>query len=187
MAGKGKKKRSRKNPGRKRKLVWADPCGVEELARRSGLGKRDARMMALAASAAYASDFESMKTGCVLGNKNVVISMSHNTIKSDPFQKEFNVRYRDFNYPARFSPYEHSIHAEIAALKGVAYPVAAETDWKKVRAYVFRLAPGLPLGQGLAKPCPACMHALMERGIRYAVYSTETGFAVMDLSVALRF
>jgi deoxycytidylate deaminase len=180
-SGKNKKNHIGKN------LVNATPKKVELLARESGLSKRDARMMAQACAAAYGSDFESVKIGCVLANKNVILSMDCNEAKSDPMQKELNIRYRGFRYPARFSIYEHSLHAETSAIKDVPYPIAQDTDWKRVKAYVFRLAPGLPLGQGLAKPCPACMHALMERGIRYVVYSTETGFATADLLAATQF
>lgn len=137
--------------------------------------KSDMKFFELAKKEAEKSDFARFHVGCVIVYQGQILSMACNTNKSDPMQKKYN-RYRHFNnYSA--GCVNHAGHAEMLALKKIPYPVAIQLDWKKVKVYVVRIAPGLPLGFGLARPCAACMTAMREKGIRNFYYSTDMGYA----------
>ena len=146
------------------------------LARSSGMTKRDADAFYAAYEQALDSDANSYRMGCVIVCGNQIIGRGFNSSKTDPTQKLYNLRYRDF-VPGDYSNNEHSLHAEMAALKSIPYTVAQKTNWKKVKAYVYRIAPGLTLGQGVSAPCCACARALADMGIRKVYFSTDYGFA----------
>ena len=137
--------------------------------------KSDIKFFDLARIEAEDSDFEHFHVGCVLIYQGRVLSSAHNTKKSDPMQKKYN-RCRHFNHTTK-GYINHSGHAEMMALKKVSYPVAQQVDWKKVKCYTYRICPGLPLLQGMSRPCVACLTAMRERGIRDFYYTTDMGFA----------
>lgn len=137
--------------------------------------KSDLKFFDLARDVAKESDFPRFHIGCVLVYQGRVLSMAHNTEKSDPIQKKYN-RYRHFNHTTK-GCVNHSGHAEMMALKKVPYPIAQQVDWKKVKCYTYRISPGLYYGFGMSRPCIACMTAMRERGIRDFYYTTDMGFA----------
>lgn len=155
---------------------------ITRLAKASGMTRRDAEAFYAAYEQALESDFDDYRLGCAIVVGNQVVARGFNSKKTDPVQKMYNLRHRDFA-PADYSNHEHSLHAEMAALKSIPYPVAQQLNWKKAKAYVFRIAPGLPYGQGTAAPCCACAHALAEKGIRQVYFSTDYGFASSALDV----
>lgn len=150
------------------------------MARMCGMSRHDADAFYAAYSQAQTSTFDICRVGCVIMIGNTVVGRGCNTEKSDPYQKAYNVRYRTFE-KGNYSDKEHSLHAEMAALKSITYPVARQLNWKRAKAYVFRIAPGLPLGQGLSAPCDACARALADVGVRKVLFSTEVGFASANL------
>lgn len=146
------------------------------------LKKSDIRYFDFAAKEAARSSFPRFHVGCVVVYKGHVIGSAHNTEKPDPVQKRYN-RYRKFNNTDSVKPVNHAAHAEIKALKNIPYPIAQKVDWKKVKVYVVRLAPGLPRGIGLSRPCAGCLNYIKDLGIREVYYSTELGYAgerIMD-------
>lgn len=155
---------------------------ITRLAKASGLARRDAEAFYAAYEQALESDFENYRLGCVITIGNQIVARGFNSTKTDPAQKMYNLKHRNF-VPADYSNREHSLHAEMAALKSISYPVAQQLNWKKAKAYVYRIAPGLPYGQGIAAPCCACAHALAERGVRQVLFSTDYGFASSKLDV----
>ena len=135
---------------------------------------------------AFKSDFHTAKTGCVIVYKNHVIGRGHNKLKTDPYQKKYNQKYREWTNDIEFSKTcGHTIHAEIDALKHISYQCLQQhIVWKKVSVYIYRVAPGLECYSGLALPCPACAHALADVGIQGAYYTTghvDKPFGYCDL------
>lgn len=137
--------------------------------------KRDYRFFEFARRQAEKSDFEGVCLGAVVAYKGHIIGQGFNSVKSDPKQKRAN-RYRKFyNYGPR--PINHSIHAEISAIKSIPYPLQQSIDWSKVSIYVYRICKGKSLGIGLARPCAACLSVIKKKGIQKIFYTTDTGFA----------
>ena len=131
-------------------------------------------MFERAKSVAQESDFKGTNMGCVITYKGHVISQAANTKKTSPIQKHYN-KYRHFRNNG--GKVVHSLHCETRALSLIPYTVAQKIDWSRVNVYIFRIAPGLPLGHGNARPCEGCMQALRDKGIQNVYYSTNDGFA----------
>lgn len=136
--------------------------------------KSDMRFFQTAKDIAEQSTFPRFHVGCVLVYQGYILSSAHNTQKTDPIQKKYN-RYRHFNHSSG-GCINHTGHAELLALKKVPYPIAQQVDWSKVKCYTIRIAPGLPYGLGLSRPCPACLTALREKGVRDFYYSSDCGY-----------
>lgn len=140
-----------------------------------GLSNFDMRMFEKAYEIAGESDFETFHLGAVITYKRHIVSMACNTRKTSPHQKYYNRRYREFRRGT--TPAVHTLHAEMRALNLIPYPLGKDMDWSKVNVYIYRIAPGLPNHRGLARPCPACMAALRDCGVRNIYYTTDNGFA----------
>lgn len=140
-----------------------------------GLSNFDIKMFEKAHEIAEESDFETFHLGAVITYKRHVVSMACNTKKTSPHQKYYNRRYRHFRKGT--APASHTLHAEMRALNLISYPLGKDMDWSKVNVYIYRVAPGLPNQRGLARPCPACMAALRDCGVRNIYYTTDSGFA----------
>ena len=135
----------------------------------------DIKMFDKAKEVAETSNFEHFHLGCVITYKRHILAAASNSNKTHPRQKYYNHKYRQFRQGSK--PACHSIHAEMAAINSIPYPIGVQIDWKDVNVYVFRIAPGLSNKQGMARPCPACLAAMTELGIRNFYYSTDGGFA----------
>ena len=154
---------------------------IRRLARCDGFTTRDVTGLLAALDEALLSEVPFAKVGCSVMCQGAVVSVGRNSLKTDPLQRKWN-KYRTFDYLTPSDPSNmDSIHAEIAALKAIPYPVDRQLKWRHARIYVFRLAPGLPLGQGMSRPCPACWNAIADKGARQVVYSTREGFAKEQL------
>lgn len=139
------------------------------------MNKKDYRFFELARQEALQSSFSRFHLGCVIVYKGHVIGRGSNSDKTDPLQKKYN-KERKFNKNGK-QPIKHSVHAEIAALKSIPYPIQESVDWSKVKVYIFRICPGLDLGFGNARCCEACLAALRDKGVRKIFYTTNNGFA----------
>lgn len=139
------------------------------------LSNFDMKMFERASEIAEESDFETFHLGAVITYKHHIVSMACNTRKTSPHQKYYNRKYRQFRRGTL--PATHTLHAEMRALNLISYPLGKDMDWSKVNVYIYRVAPGLPNQRGLARPCPACMAALRDCGVRNIYYTTDSGFA----------
>ena len=139
------------------------------------MNKRDYRYFEIARQEALKSDFDRFHIGCVVVYKGHIIGRGSNSDKTHPLQKKYN-KERKFN-KCGVHPIKHSVHAEIAALSSVPYPMQENIDWGKVKIYTFRIAPGKKLRQGLSRPCDGCLAAIRDKGIRHIYYSTDDGYA----------
>ena len=144
-------------------------------------GSDDLRFFEQARTEAEKSDFKPFKLGCVITYKGRIIGRGHNSNKSHPLQKEYNRKYRHFNC-ARGEFIKDSIHAEIAAINSIPYTTGKNVDWNKVNVYVYRICPGKKYGYGNARPCPACMHAIADLGIKNVYYTDELGLSYLELN-----
>lgn len=139
------------------------------------LKKKDYRYFDFARQEAEKSDYKNISVGCVLVYKNHIIGSGHNSNKTCPQQKRANKK-RNFN-KATNKPIQHSLHAEIAAIRSVPYTVDKSICWRDVKVYIYRICPGLDLGIGMARSCPGCMSELKKKGVQHFYYTTSDGFA----------
>lgn len=129
--------------------------------------KHDLKMFNAAKKEAKKSEHHQYKIGCVIEYKGHIIGSGHNSHKTHPLQKEFN-RFRNFKYSNNYSP--DSLHAEIAAICSVSYPVGINVKWNKVRVYVCRVRKDGKIA--CSRPCKACMNYMRSLGIR-KIFFTE--------------
>lgn len=125
----------------------------------------------------HCSDFPRQHLGSVMTIGNKVISTGYNQLKTSPTQKKYNV-YRIRERKREFPNHIHndSLHAEIDCLNKSSF---FDVNWKDVILYVGRIdKAGNPR---LAKPCPACMEAIKDRGIKRVYYTTEDGYGCINL------
>ncbi len=128
----------------------------------------------IAKQVAENSDFKKTHVGCVIVYKSSVISSGHNTNKTHPMQKRYN-RIRSGKFEDNgFTP---KMHAEIMALSKLA---GARLDTRKLSLYTYRIRKDKAFG--LARPCPSCMQAIKDFGIRKICYTTDDGYAEESIS-----
>ena len=158
---------------------------IEHWCKISEFPKHYSKWFIAARDESFESDFHTAKIGCVIVYKKHIIGKGHNQLKTDPYQKRYNEKYREWTTEPEFSKTcGHTIHAEIDALKSIPYPIAIQVNWNKVEVFIYRVSIGLVGYSGLSLPCPACAHALNDLGISKAYYTTgriEKPFGCCDL------
>ena len=119
-----------------------------------------------ARQAANLSDYHKTHVGCVAVYHGQVIGLGYNTNKTHPIQKYYN-RYRepsDTMLP--------KLHAEINCLNQIKH---IDINFSKVKLYIYRTRNDQPFG--LSRPCPSCMAAIKDLGIKDIYYTTNDGYA----------
>lgn len=115
------------------------------------------------------SDFNKIHIGCVAVYAGKIIGVGCNTYKTHPMQKEYD-KHRSLDVSNNVS-YLHAMHAEINCLTSIKKDVC----WDKVELYIYRKMSRKPFG--MARPCPACMAMIQDKGIKHIYYTTNQGFA----------
>ena len=131
----------------------------------------DTHLFKMARACSLQSDYcGSARIGCVAVYKGSVLAKGFNSDKTHTIQSRYNVmRYKDIGN--RYLP--SKIHGELAVLQKIKY---LDIDFSRVHIYVYReLKDGT---MAMARPCPACMTAIKEMGIKHIHYTTECGYAV---------
>ena len=64
------------------------------------------------------------------------------------------------------------LHAEINCISQLKH---LDINFSKVKLYIYRIRKDRPYG--IARPCPSCMAAIKDLGIRSIYYTTNDGFA----------
>lgn len=123
----------------------------------------------MARQIAEQSDFTRTHVGCLITYKGVPIASGFNSNKTHPMQKDYN-KYRGGENDDNFVP---KLHAEIAALSKL--KDISGLDAKKIRLHVYRIRKDQKYG--MARPCPSCMKAIRDAGIRKIHYTTNNGYA----------
>lgn len=132
------------------------------------LTKSDYRYFAKAHSVADLSDFKQIHFGCIAVYKGSVIGAGFNTNKTHPLQKYYN-RFRETPDNNKFTP---KLHAEINCINQFRH---LDIDFQKIKLYVYRSRNDRHYS--LARPCPSCMAAIRDLGIKNIYYTTDDGFA----------
>jgi tRNA(Arg) A34 adenosine deaminase TadA len=68
------------------------------------------------------------------------------------------------------------LHAEISCLNGIKH---LNINFSKVKLYIYRLRKDQPCG--MARPCPSCMAAIKDLGIKEIYYTSDEGFVYEKL------
>lgn len=139
-----------------------------------GLTNADYKYFDKAKHIADISDYKKVHVGCVAVYQGNIIGIGCNTNKTHPKQKYYN-RYRGINTDnAKFAP---KLHAEISCLNSIKN---YDIQFSKVKLYIYRSR--LDREHGMARPCPACMAAIKDFGIKNVYYTTDEGMAYEHVS-----
>ena len=134
------------------------------------LSSSDRRYFNKARNVATISDYRKIHVGCVAVYQGQVIGLGCNCNKTHPTQKYYN-KYRE--YSEQLLP---KLHAEINCINQIRH---LNINFSKVKLYIYRIRKDQPFG--LARPCPSCMAAIKDLGIRYVYYTTNYGYAYEKL------
>ena len=130
----------------------------------------DYRYFDKARKVANISDYHRIHIRCEAVYRGQVIGSGCNTNKTHPTQKYYN-KYRkpsDSMLP--------KLHAEISCINQIKH---LDINFSKVKLYIYRIRKDQPFG--LARPCPSCMAAIKDLGIRDVYYTTNDGYAYEKL------
>lgn len=119
-----------------------------------------------AKNVANISDYKRIHIGCVAVYQGQVIGLGCNCNKTHPKQKYYN-KYR--NNDDRLLP---KLHAEINCINQIKH---LDINFSKVKLYIYRARLDQPFG--MSRPCPSCMAAIKDLGIRDIYYTTNDGYA----------
>lgn len=134
------------------------------------LNKADFRHFAKAKQIANISDYYKTHIGCVAIYQGQVVGLGCNSNKTHPTQKFYN-RYRKSG--DNFLP---KLHAEISCINQIKN---LDINFSKVKLYIYRIRKDQPFG--MARPCPSCMAAIRDLGIREIYYTTNDGYSYEKL------
>lgn len=121
---------------------------------------RKARQVALI------SDFHKTHVGCVAVYHGNIIGIGCNCNKTHPVQKFYN-KYRDSR-----DDLLPKLHAEINCINSIRH---LDINFSKVKLYIYRIRKDKPFG--ISRPCPSCMAAIKDIGIKDIYYTTNDGYA----------
>lgn len=130
------------------------------------LHNTDYRYLDKARQVAAISDYQKYHIGCVAVYQGQVIGLGCNCNKTHPTQKFYN-KYR--NPSESMLP---KLHAEISCLNQLK---GLNINFSKVKLYIYRIRKDQPFG--LARPCPSCMAAIKDLGIKEIYYTTNDGYS----------
>lgn len=130
------------------------------------LTKNDYRYFDKAKQTAKISDYYKTHVGCVAVYQNSIIGVGCNCNKTHPTQQYYN-KYR--KQSVNLLP---KLHAEINCLGSIKH---MEINFSKVKLYIYRIRKDRPFG--MSRPCPSCMAAIKDLGIKNIYYTTNDGFA----------
>ena len=128
--------------------------------------KSDYKYFNKAKEAGMISDFRKTHIGCIAVYQGNIIGIGCNCNKTHPMQKKYN-QYRKQSYSML-----PKLHAEINCINSIRH---LDINFSKVKLYIYRIRKDQPFG--LARPCPSCMAAIKDLGIRDVYYTTNDGYA----------
>ena len=132
--------------------------------------KNDYKYFDKARLVASISDYHKIHIGCVAVYQGQVIGIGCNCNKTHPSQKYYN------KYRISSETMLPKLHAEISCINQVKH---LNINFSKVKLYIYRIRKDQPFG--LARPCPSCMVAIKDLGIKNIYYTTNEGFSYEHL------
>lgn len=129
------------------------------------LRKADYKYFTKAKHVAMVSDYPKTHVGCVAVYHGQIIGIGCNSDKTHPAQKYYN-RYR-----VRSDTMLPKLHAEINCINQIKH---LDINFSKVKLYIYRIRKDQPYG--LSRPCPSCMSAIKDLGIRDIYYTSNDGY-----------
>ena len=130
----------------------------------------DYRYFKKARKIANISDYKKQHVRCVAVYQGQVIGLGCNCNKTHPTQKFYN------KYRIRSDNMLPKLHAEINCINQIKH---LDINFSKVKLYIYRIRKDQPFG--LSRPCPSCMAAIKDLGIRDIYYTTNDGYAYEKL------
>ena len=130
--------------------------------------KKDMIFFKKAKDVSLKSDYPRVHIGCVVVYNKRIVASASNCRKTHPMQKEYN-KFREFETEEKCN---HFLHAEIKALQQL---VNTPYSLSETSVYVYRELHSKK--NGLARPCPACMNFIRDKGIKEIFYTTDDGYA----------
>lgn len=127
--------------------------------------KSNYRYFEKARQAAMISDYRKTHVGCVAIYQGRIIGIGCNCNKTHPTQKIYN-KYRK---PSEIML--PKLYAEISCLNSIKH---MNVNFSRVKLYIYRIRVDQPFG--MARPCPSCMAAIKDIGIRDIYYTTNDGY-----------
>lgn len=134
--------------------------------------KTDYKYFDKARQAANISDYYKTHIGCVAVYQGQVIGIGCNCNKTHPTQKFYN------QYRIKSDVMLPKLHAEINCLNQIRH---LDINFTKVKLYIYRICRDQPYG--LARPCPSCMAAIKDLGIRDVYYTGNDGFVYEKINL----
>lgn len=125
----------------------------------------DYKYFSKARQAALISDYQKTHIGCVAVYHGNIIGMGCNYNKTHPAQKFYN-KYRE-----SCDELLPKLHAEINCINQIKN---FDINFSKVKIYIYRIRKDQPYG--LARPCPSCIAAIKDLGIKDIYYTTNDGY-----------
>ena len=132
------------------------------------LSNTDYKYFQKAHQIATISDYKKTHVGCVAVYQGQIIGLGCNCNKTHPVQKKYNRYRKDLMLP--------KLHAEISCLNQIKH---LDINFSKVKLYIYRIRKDQPYG--LSRPCPSCMAAIKDLGIRDVYYTTNDGYVYEKL------
>ena len=122
----------------------------------------------------YTSNCSSARVGCITTYKGAILTKSFNSNKTHTIQAKYNKWRYNSDVEKKYLP--SKIHAELGCIQRIKY---LDIDFSKVHIYIYRETKKGELA--MARPCPSCMAAIKELGIRHIHYTTSDGYCYEKL------
>lgn len=135
------------------------------------LRKTDYKYFDKARNVAAVSDFRKIHIGCIAVYQGQVIGIGCNSNKTHPVQEYYN-RFRKPDGENILLTSIPKLHAEINCINQIKH---LNINFSKVKLYIYRIRNDRP--HGMSRPCPSCMAAIIDIGIRDIYYTTNDGYA----------
>ncbi len=123
-----------------------------------------------ARKAACISDYHKTHIGCIAVYQGQIIGTGCNCNKTHPTQKQYD-KYRNIHTIGETEALP-KLHAEINCINSLKH---LDINFSKVKLYIYRIRKDQPFG--LSRPCPSCMAAIKDLGIRDIYYTTNNGYS----------